>query len=198
MASEKLTGSKAKHAAKKVAGKAAKKAAKKESKSPGRDMRRGYEHLYRVHALAGSLEGDTLEQVQTLAQYAQAAARASRLKSAADLMRAAEHLAFAALGTSAPDESVAKEVRDELKEELEHLLDRAADDWELQDPSRALRKIYKRARSAAKDAWKQKTYGRALEFARAADAVSHARSEKLKLEDGQSRDLPQLADMVNA
>ena len=179
-----------KKAAKKASGKAAKEAAKhagkKGAKSPGRDTRRGFEHLHRLHVLSGSLAGDALEQVQTLTLYAQAAFRLPKPKSAADLLRAAEHLAFASLSTPGVYDAVSGEVRKELKDELEHLLDRASSDWESQEPSRAIRKLYKDMRSSAKAAWKAKTYGRALEFARAADAIAHANPEKLRIGKGES------------
>jgi hypothetical protein len=187
MAPKKLPGKAAKKvakkAAKKVAAKAAKKAAKKTPKHPGNDLRRGFEHLQRLHALRSLLDVPVLDQLRTLSHYAQAALAAGDAKDAAELLRAAEHLAFGALGDDAWAGVITEDLRDALKDEFRHRMDRASERWEEQEPrpARAIKALYKSVRSSAKEAWKSRAYPRALEFARAADALAHVASGELAL-----------------
>ena len=181
-AAKKVAGKAAKKAAKKVE-KAEKKAAKKAAKTPGHDLRRAYEHLHRLHVLAHSLSGEELSQVQTLSRFAGVAVLAEKPKTAADLLRAAEHFAFASLLGEADSAAPSAALVQTLQEEYEHLRGRAASDWEAQDPppARAIRALYRDARSGAKAALKTGDFHRAMELVRAADALAHAAPGSLRV-----------------
>jgi hypothetical protein len=174
----------AKKVAKKAAKKVAKKAGKKGAKSAGHHLRRGYEHLHRLRIMAGTLEDDAMAEVRTLSLFAQAALLAQDDKVAADLLRAAEHIAFAWLAPQTADASISPVLAEALKDEYEHLGDRAAAEWEQQDiqPARAISAIFSGARRQAKAAWRLGAYHRALEFIRAADAIAHAAPGGLRLD----------------
>ena len=182
-AAKKAATKAAKKVAKKAAKKGARKAAKKSPGGPGHDLRRAYEHLHRLHVLARFLPSDELIQLRTLSQYAGAALRAEQPRTGADLLRAAEHLAFAALSREADNAAPAPELVEDLREAYEHLRERAAAAWEAQDPApaRALRALYSEARGGAKGAWKVNAFHRAMEFARAADALAHAAAGDVRL-----------------
>lgn len=179
----------AKKVAKKAAKKVAKKAGKKAAKSPGHEQRRTYEHLHRLQILAHSLPESTLAQVETLSQYAQAAYRVRQGRAAADLLRAAEHLAFGALAPATGESRPAEELMQALANEYEHLSDRATAGWETSSDTaaRALKAIFRYLRTEAKTAWKGGAYHRALEFARGADALAHADAGQLRLEASAGR-----------
>lgn len=190
MAAHKLPGSVAKKVAKKAAKKVAKKAAKKTSKHPGNDARRAYEHLHRLRALHPLLAPPVLEDLQTLTGYAQACFAKNEAKSAADLLRAGEHLAFGSLSDLSGEPSV--ELRRAIEEEYEHLLDRGDAHWEQTGRARTLAALYKRMRSEATSAWKRKAFHRALEFARGADALAHAAPSNISLGSGEKGEAPSL------
>lgn len=187
MAAKKVAAKAAKGAAKKVAAKAAhklaKKAAKKTGKHPGHDVRRAFEHLYRLHGVRSLLDAPVLDEMRALSGFAQAALAAGDPKSAAELLRAAEHLAFGTLASDAAVHDMADDLRAALKEEFHHRMERAAERWDDQDrkPARAIKALYKRMRSDAKEAWKDDAFARALEFARGADALAHAHTGDLQL-----------------
>ena len=178
------TGKRSKKAAKKSAKKAAKKApakhagkhaAKKSAHGiPARDMRRAYEHLGRIQALAAALSTGT-QDAQTLATHAQNAMRANQPKDAAELLRAAEHSLFGTLQDTQPgDESVTAPLLAALTEEVQHLQQRAEDHGACAEAPRALQTIYRSMFRAATAALKTKRYRAAMEFARGAEALTHA------------------------
>ncbi len=187
----------AKKAAKKVASKAAKKvakkAAKKTPKGPGHDARRAYEHLHRLRILHTQLNGEALAQLNTLTSFAQAAFAQDEAKSAADLLRAGEHLAFGSLARETSSDDVSPTVGAQIREEYEHLLERAAEHWDEHEraPSRELKSIHKAMLSEAKRAWKNKAFHRGLEFARGAGALAKASNVNLLLDQpaAESRDV---------
>ncbi len=166
----------AKKAAKKLAAKAPHKAAKKVAKEPADEMRRAYEHLCRLRSLRRLLDGNAADGVQLLSRYAKTALDVQQPKEAADLLRAAEHLAFSSLAEGVDGDTIGKELRQVLKAELTHRLKRAAERWDAQEskPARELKELYKDMRQTAKTAWKEGVYSKALESARAADALAHA------------------------
>lgn len=189
MATKKQDEKPAKKAAGKTASKAAHKVAKKAAKKtarPGNDVRRAYEHLARLRSLGNSMTPAALEQARTLSRYAQAAFQAKHEGAAADLLRAAEHLAFGSLATKDGAVELSKELRTALKEEFRERLERAGRHWDDQKekPAKELRSLYKELRSAAKDAWKEENHSGALEYARAADALAHAAPARLRLDGG--------------
>ncbi len=179
----------AKKAAKKVASKAAKKvakkAAKKTPKGPGHDARRAYEHLQRLRIIGSQLSEEALAQLNTLSQFAQAAFAQEDAKSAAELLRAGEHVAFGSLAAQTSGDDVSSFLRTQIKEEYEHLLERASEQWQEHEPapSREITAIFKSMISEAKIAWRNKAFHRALEFARGAGALAKAEVASLRLED---------------
>jgi hypothetical protein len=98
----------------------------KESK----DLRRAYEHLGRIESLQ-TVVPDTVKSVLvTLVSLAQQQLRDGDPKSAVDLLRAGEHLAFASLASgSAGQSTVSGPVKDSIDEEFRHLTDQAAEYW---------------------------------------------------------------------
>ena len=177
MALKQIAATAAKKSAKKAAKKApAKHAAKHAAKksAPGRDTRRAYEHLGRIQALAAALPSGT-EDAQVLATHAQNAIRANQPKDAAELLRAAEHNLFAILqDTQSADDSVAAPLLAALTEEAEHLQQRAEDHGACADAPRAIQAIYRSMSRAAAASLKAKRYRAAMEFARGAEALTHA------------------------
>lgn len=89
-----------KKAHKKAAKKAPKKGPKHHEEHGGRDLRRAYEHLGRLHALQGLLASEVAGQVKGLTGLAESRLQADDAKSAADLLRAGEHLAFGSLASA--------------------------------------------------------------------------------------------------
>ncbi len=183
-----------KEAAKKVANKAAKKAAKKGAKQPGQEVRRAYEHLHRLHILQGQLSAESLDGVETLSRFAQNALGTNDAKSAANLLRAAEHLAFGSLASEDAEEGVSEELTQAAREEYDHLIERGDTRWAEHDPkpARELTGIYKMMRGAAKTAAKAKALHRSLEFARGAEALAHTKATILALKAPREANRPAL------
>jgi hypothetical protein len=160
-----------KKAAKKIASKVAMKVP-----HPSRDLRRAYEHLGRIEILEGALVGSPYVDVSSLANLAEQQLASGHAKNAADLLRAAEHLSFAAL---APHESsvasprVSAELKAAIAGEIDHLQQRAEDHWaEAEDDGRILEELYSRTIEQARAAFARGVYRPALELARAAEALA--------------------------
>jgi hypothetical protein len=117
-----------KKAAKKAPKKAAKKGAKHhhDKRHAGKDLRRAYEHLGRVQALESIVPATVSTQIATLTALAQKSLHASEQKSAADLLRAAEHLAFGSLASPAKATRLGDALEEAINAEYEHLMDKAA------------------------------------------------------------------------
>ncbi len=182
----KLAKKAAKKVAKKAAKKVAKKAAKKGAKGGAHDARRAYEHLQRLRILHKRLNPEVLAQMDVLTRCAQAAFAQEEPKSAADVLRAGEHLAFGSLASQATDNDVSDALKLQMREEFEHLLARAAEHWEEEKALsvREVKRVYKAMLAEAKSAWKTRAYHRALEFARGAAALAQARVSELRLPSG--------------
>jgi hypothetical protein len=173
--------------AKKVAKKAAKKVAKKAAKkTPGHphdkhhqadDLRRAYEHMGRLEALRGSLGSSTVESIAALTRLAQRAIDAEQNRDAAELLRASEHLSFAALASgpgSGRGGRISTELQQSIAEQFEDLTRRADQHWSGGGKSASiLVQLYKSARENASQAFDTGAYHQALEFARAAAALAH-------------------------
>lgn len=177
--------------------KAAKKAAKKSAKHPDQkhhaghheanDLRRAYEHLGRVESLERTLPGGFGEAVSLLKGMAQAEINAGHAKDAADLLRGAEHLSFAALaGESARDHKLVSPLPEAIAEKFDELNRRADEHWNYQEERpEVLTVLYQSARKGAVKAYKASHFFKALEFARAAEALAHVKSHaSLKLTSG--------------
>lgn len=156
--------------------KAAKKAAKK---APGmhdpnkcaKDARRTFEHLGRVQAISSLTSGEN-QSLTLLMTIADGAYQAKQYKESADLLRAAEHLSFAALHT-ASTEFVAEDLKNTINEEFEHLIERSAEHSSDDATPKALLPLLARISSDAKAALQRGSLRSALEFARGAEALSH-------------------------
>jgi hypothetical protein len=177
-----------KKAAKKAAKKHAKKAAKHEGKRhEGKDLRRAYEHLGRLSTLEATLTAATLQHIRTLTELAQTSLTAGEHKSAADLLRAGEHLAFGSVAPTVKASRLSDELEETINAEYEHLTDKAEEHWEKHDGKRpaAVAEVYEAMVEAADAAFRKGAYRRALEFARGAEALAHVRGEDApELEDG--------------
>lgn len=156
--------------------KAAKKAAKK---APGqhdphkaaKDARRAFEHLGRVQTLSSFTSSES-ESLNLLIKTADGAYQAQQYKESADLLRAAEHLSFAALHVEAA-ESVSAELKSAIEEEFKHLIERSVEHSSHHDIPKILLALLARMTRDAKAAMLCGSYRSALEFARGAEALSH-------------------------
>jgi len=167
-------------ALKKAKKKAAKKAAKKSPHGDAnRDLRRAYEHLNRVRILHLGLHKDALQSVELLSRMAQAAMTAGDPKSAADLLRAAEHLAFGSMAKMEPEQGMSVELTTAAQKEYEHLLERSHERRHKQGDKipADLRAIYKTMLAHAKEAYARSAFHRSLEFVRGAEALMHTELE---------------------
>jgi len=177
---------------KKAPQKAPKKAAKKapkhhDKKHEGKDLRRAYEHLGRLQVLDLSVPATVGTQIGTLTRLAQQSINAGEHKSAADLLRAGEHLAFGSLASVSKATKLGEELETAINAEYEHLMDKAAEHWERHGDERpdGVEELYDTMLEAASVAYGRSAYRRALEFARGAEALSHVhKGEPVRLQDG--------------
>lgn len=165
--------------AKKAAKKAVKKSTKHHDKKhhEGNDLRRAYEHLGRLSALQKNLAMGVVAQMKTLTELAQKSLLAGEQKSAADLLRAGEHLGFGSLAPSAKATRLSEELAAAIRAEYEHLVDKAGEHWERHEGERpaGIEDVYESMLAAAAAAFAKGAYRRTLEFARGAEALAHVR-----------------------
>ncbi len=159
----------------------AKKAAKKAAKhvhhedNGTKDIRRAYEHLGRVQILHGSLDKQAIKDIATLTMLAEQQLAGERMKDAADLLRAAEHLSFGALNSSKAEKRIDPKLEEEIGKEFHHKLEKAEEHWtEKSDHHAAVQDIYTSVTERALKAFQNGAYRRALELARGAEALAHA------------------------
>lgn len=156
------------------------KAAKKLVHHPVNDLRRAYEHLGRIEILEGALAGSPFVDVAALSGLAQQQLEAAEYRNAANLLRAAEHMCFAALAPShASDSPSDVDLERALTMEFENLMRRSEEHWQQhEEPShrRIIEDLFARALDQARRAFDRGAFRPALEFARAADALSHIAS----------------------
>jgi hypothetical protein len=162
-------------AAKKSAKKSAKKhAAKHAGHHAQKDARRAYEHLGRLEAMQNALSSATAGDVARLTTVAQRAMQQDDTRSAADLLRAAEHVAFAELASPSKEKVGNLHLEDALLSEFEHLRTRAEDHWDdSDDRDEVVTELYTRCLENGETANAKGSYRRAMEFIRAADALAH-------------------------
>jgi len=157
--------------------KTARKAAKNLLHHPVNDLRRAYEHLGRIEILEGALAGSPFVDVAALTGLAQQQLEAGHSRNAASLLRAAEHVCFAALAPShASTALVNTDLECAITMEFETLMRRAEEHWEEEDePSerRVVKDLFTRALDQAHRAFDRGAFRPALEFARAAEALAH-------------------------
>lgn len=142
-----------------------------------KDLRRAYEHLGRLSALEKTLTARTGVQIKTLTDLAQKSLRADDPKSAADLLRAAEHLAFGSLAQTSRATRLSETLEAALNAELEHLASKAAEHWKKHEDHRPtqISDVYESMLAIAETSRVKGAYRRALEFARGAEALAHVR-----------------------
>jgi len=163
-----------------------KKAAKKSAKHHddqhhhSKDLRRAYEHLGRVEILRQTLSGAG-DEIAVLVKLAQEEVANDAPKNAADLLRAAEHLSFAAIlnrgaGEAEPFPDLAVAIRGELG----RLAAKAEEHWEAESADPKVEKIYRDSLKKAGIARDQGAYRQALELARGAEALAHVKTGETK------------------
>lgn len=183
--------------AKKAAKKSAKKAAKKSTghhgkHHEGKELRKAYEHLGRLTALEPRLPAVLVEQLKKLTELAQVTLRAGEQKSAADLLRAGEHLAFGSLASTAKATGLGEELEAAIHAEYEHLVDKADEHWNKDEGERpaGVEELYESMAVAGQAAYHKGAYRRALEFVRGAEALAHVRGgDAPMLEEGGKKKL---------
>jgi len=140
------------------------------------DLQRAYEHLGRIEILEGALAGAEFVDVSTLNQLAQQQLMDGYTRNAADLLHAAEHICFASLAPNrATVTLVSLELKRTLSGEFEALMRRSEEQWGKTDtPAQrtVIQEIFTRAIVQGRAAFERADYRRALEFARAAEALS--------------------------
>ena len=146
----------------------AKKHPKKHDEKPnGKHLRRAYEHLGRVEALQALT---TVDSVVSLVRLAQAGIAHGQARVAADLLRSAEHLSFAAAtATSKSKPSLSSDLEEAIRREFRKLLE-AAEEHDLSSDS-TLGKLLRRTFEDAHSAFDSGNFRQALELARAAEAL---------------------------
>ena len=141
---------------------------KHDDKPGGKHLRRVYEHLGRVEALQSLAEVDS---VPSLVRLAQSGVDHGQPRSAADLLRAAEHLSFAALAAkSQSSPALSPDLEEAVRREFRKLLEVAEDHDLTQDST--LGKLLRQSLVEARYAFDTGNYRQALELARAAEALA--------------------------
>ena len=182
----------AKKVAKKVAKKTTKKAAKKMAKKHAGhghedDLRRAYEHLGRLEALQGAITSAVVKDISDLTELARVTLLTGDTKSTAELLRACEHLAFGSLASTTKEAPIGDALQDAIAARYERLIEHAAERWDEQEtePTELMTRAYEGAFDRAEQAYAKGAFRRALELARAADALSHVHiAGELELSDG--------------
>ena len=158
------------------------------TKHEARQLQRVYEHLGRVESLERMAPSPNAS-ARTLVALAREQMQAGRVKDAAELLRAAEHFCFAALAAATDDATVAAPVEAAVRAEWARLVEKAEP---REDGGRGWRALQARALEEAGHALAEGGYHRALELARAAEALGHVAPEAdLRLSTGQAA--PRLA-----
>jgi len=163
--------------AKRATNKPARKGAKELVHHPVNDLRRAYEHLGRIEIVEGALAGSPFVDVTELTALAHQQLAIGYTRNAVDLLRAAEHICFAALAPNRSSEPlIGSDLRRALAIEFEGLMRRAEEQWEDEDAPttrRVIEDLFARALDQARSTFDRGSYRPALEFARAAEALSH-------------------------
>jgi hypothetical protein len=155
-------------------------------------MRRAYEHLGRLSVMQKHLASGVVGQVGLLTALAQKSLLAGEQKSAADLLRAGEHLGFGSLASTAKATRLSEELDAAINAEYEHLGDKAAEHWEKHEGNRPaeIEAVYESMVELADAAFAKGAYRRALEFARGAEALAHVRgNDQPMIEEGGAKKL---------
>ena len=143
-------------------------AGKHDSKGAGKHLRRAFEHLGRVEALQTLTQSDS---ISTLVRLAQASIDHDVARPAADLLRAAEHLSFAAVAAqSKSSSSLSADLEEAVRREFRKLLEHA-EDHELAIGT-TLDRLLRQSVEDARKAFEDGNFRQALELARAAESLA--------------------------
>jgi hypothetical protein len=145
-----------------------------------KDLRRAYENLGRVEVLQQMPNGSSSE-VLTLVNAGHEAVLHGTSKNAADLLRAAEHLAFAGiLDRDTNNTHISESLISAIQREFERLEEKAEDHFDLHGDSGPIASVYRNSLKKAIAARDAGAYRQALELMRAAEALAHVKpSHKL-------------------
>lgn len=145
-----------------------------------KDLCRAYEHLGRVNAMQSLVTAEFTEGVHTLVSLAEQELGQGRRKDAADLLRVAEHLSFAAAARSAIKAGdVSAELKDIVTKEVEHLLHKAQKLWAEADKTGhhpSVTTIFHKSIELAGEALKAGSFREALEVSRGTEALAHVKA----------------------
>ena len=138
-----------------------------------KDLRRAFEHLGRVEILRRILN-DSSAALASLIHLAQTEVDNGSSKNAADLLRAAEHLAFAfLLNHSTNNTQMAGGLDAAVREEFDRIEEKAEERWSPEEANPEIARLYGEMRQKAKIARKEGAYRQALELIRGAEALAH-------------------------
>jgi hypothetical protein len=146
------------------------------SSHPASDPLRTYEQFGRLAILEGGLAGSPFVHVNALANLAQQQLDSGRAENAANLLRAAEHLSFAALAPTHFTPHIPVELKAAVAGELDRLTALAQQRWsESADAANReiIEDIFGSALAEARIAFDRSAYRRSLQLARAAEALAH-------------------------
>lgn len=145
-----------------------------------KDRRRAHEHLGRVEALHTIVEKPAAKEIETLKELARQEIETGNAKGAADLLRAAEHLAFGSLHAPKAEEADPK-LAEELTKEFQGKLEKADEHWSKEEEHLGgLEEIFLHAKDRAQKAFDAGAYRQALELARAAEALGHVKVQEVE------------------
>jgi len=145
-----------------------------------KDLRRAFEHLGRVETLRQVLSGSG-DDIAVLVKLAQEEIANDAPKNAADLLRASEHLSFAAiLDRAAGEAEVSLGLAVAIRGEFGRLVAKAEEHWQADSAHPQVERIYRESLSKAGIARDQGAYRQALELARGAEALAHVKSTETK------------------
>ncbi len=163
----------------KTAGNSVTKGGKEVSEIPSSpDVLHAYERLGRIDVLEGGLAGSPFVDVSVLANLAQQQLDSGNAKNAGTLLRAAEHISFAALAPSNSAEltsHIPGELRTAVAAEVNRLVQRAEELWsesENPDDRTVIQAIFAGTLEQARSAFTCGAYRPALQLARAAEALA--------------------------
>jgi hypothetical protein len=162
---------------KKAANKTAKTAANNVAHA-AKELRNAYEYMGRIEIMEGALAGSPFVDVTALANLAQQQLASDHPRNAADLLRAAEHLCFAALAPAHVSDSLMNpQLKRAITMDFEALMRDAELQWQEEEPTsrRVIEDLFTRALDEARRAFTRGGFRPALEFARAAEALSRVR-----------------------
>jgi hypothetical protein len=128
-------------------------------------------------------------QLKKLTELAQVTLHAGEPKSASDLLRAGEHLAFGSLASTSKATGLGEELEAAINAEYEHLVDKADEHWNNHEDERpeGIEELYESMAVAGQAAYHKGAYRRALEFVRGAEALAHVRGGAPALDDGSKK-----------